>query len=78
MNEPVGHATVSGVFSDGSSVWGCTTGASGTCSMEPGYQWGDRLTFTVTNVSATLPYSPSENRDPDGDSNGTSITVYRP
>jgi subtilisin family serine protease len=78
MNEPVGNATVSGVFDDGPTVFKCVTGASGTCSMEPGYQWGESLTFIVTNVSASLPYSPSENRDPDGDSNGTSIRVDKP
>jgi hypothetical protein len=33
----------------------------------------------VTNVShASLPYQPADNHDPDGDSNGTAITVSKP
>jgi hypothetical protein len=36
-------------------------------------------TFTVDTVShATITYDPSANSDPDGDSDGTSITVNRP
>jgi hypothetical protein len=36
-------------------------------------------TFTVTNVAAGgLTYSASANHDPDGDSNGTSITMLKP
>ena len=48
--------------------------------LVPSLKRGTRfVTFTVTNV--TLPgqtYDPSANQDPDGDSNGTSITVRRP
>jgi hypothetical protein len=35
--------------------------------------------FTVLSISeATHSYSPLDNHDPDGDSNGTSILVMRP
>jgi hypothetical protein len=33
------------------------------------------VTFTVTDVTDTLTYQSGGNHDPDGDSNGTSITV---
>jgi serine protease len=76
---PVTGAFVSGVFSDGSSLFQCTTGASGTCQVQ-GYQYFLAcLTFTVLDVShPTLIYRPEENTDPEGDSNGTSIVTCRP
>jgi hypothetical protein len=37
------------------------------------------VTFTVSNVTlAGNTYNASANHDPDGDSNGTSITVLQP
>ena len=37
------------------------------------------VTFTVTNVTASgATYVSSSNGDPDGDSNGTTITVNKP
>jgi hypothetical protein len=78
MDQPVTNATVSGTFSDGPTVFQCTTNGSGTCFAEGWQMWRNCLTFTVTDVFAGLPYSPSENKDPEGDSNGTSITVCRP
>jgi len=78
-HNPVPSATVYGVFSDGSSVFQCTTGSNGRCSVQ-GYQWlRNSLTFTVTDIyHVDLEYEPVNNHDPDGDSNGTSITVNRP
>ncbi len=75
----VPNARVSGLFSDGPSLFQCTTNASGACTVV-GYQWTlPCLTFGVTNVThATLKYDASLNTDPDGDSNGTQITVCRP
>jgi subtilisin family serine protease len=78
MEEPVVNATVSGTFSDGPTVFQCITNGGGSCFVEGWQMWLSCLTFAVTNVSAGLPYSPSENRDPDGDSNGTSVTVCKP
>ena len=45
-----------------------------------GHQWTlPCLTFSVTSIAhATLRYAPAQNADPDGDSNGTQITVCRP
>ena len=79
LNRPVGSARVSGLFNDGPSLFQCTTNASGSCTVS-GYQLSlSCLTFTVTGVThATLKYQPALNSDPDGDSNGTQITVCRP
>ena len=79
VGSPVPSAGVSGLFSDGPSAFQCTTNASGGCTVV-GYQWYlSCLTFSVTNVAhATLKYAPAQNADPDGDSNGTQITVCRP
>jgi hypothetical protein len=78
-DNPVPGATVFGLFSDGPSVFQCTTNSIGRCSVQ-GYQWFlNSLTFTVTDVyHVDLDYEPADNHDPDGDSNGTSITVSRP
>jgi subtilisin family serine protease len=78
-HNPVPAATVYGVFSDGPSVFQCTTNSNGQCSVV-GYQWFlNALTFTVTDVyHVDLDYEPADNHDPEGDSNGTSITVFRP
>jgi hypothetical protein len=38
-----------------------------------------QVRFTVTNIAATgYTYDASGNHDPDGDSNGTTITVRQP
>jgi serine protease len=79
LNRQVSNARVTGLFNDGASLFQCTTNASGSCTVA-GYQLNlSCLTFTVTNVThATLKYQPALNSDPDGDSNGTQITVCRP
>jgi PKD repeat protein len=78
-NNPVANANVYGVFSDGSTLFTCTTGVSGTCQVT-GYQWTlNCLTYTVVDVThVTLIYRAEENSDPDGDSDGTEITSCRP
>jgi serine protease len=77
--EAVGNAIVDISWSDGSVDW-CITGNNGWCSLV-GYQFRRTrsLTLTVTEVSnSSLPYDPGLNHDPDGDSDGTSITVKQP
>ena len=69
----VGDATIEG----GS----CVTDISGACSLLSGRAVGrsTSMTFTVTGIShATLAYQPVSNHDPDGDSNGTTITIQKP
>ncbi len=81
-DNPLSGATVSGNW--GSPVNGassCTTGASGSCQVSAsGIRNRDKsVRWTVSNVThATLGYDPGANHDPDGDSNGTTITVSKP
>jgi hypothetical protein len=74
-NSPVEGATVSG-------TWGsCTTDGSGQCSLSSGTLRKNlsSATFSVESVSHTdYTYDPAGNTDPDGDSDGTTITVRRP
>jgi serine protease AprX len=79
---PLADATVSGTWSGGySGAAACTTAADGTCSLTTGSIFKNDLsaTFTAGDVThASLAYESADNADPDGDSDGTSITVNRP
>jgi hypothetical protein len=77
---PVSAATVTGTFSTGGKGTGtCTTGSNGTCTVTKGRLRSGSVAFTVTGVThATRTYDSAGNRDPDGDSDGTSVTVFRP
>ena len=79
---PVANATVSGAWSAGATgSSSCTTNGSGQCSVTKGSIKGSvsSVVFTVDSVThSTLAYSPGSNHDPDGDSNGTTITVNKP
>jgi len=79
---PVSGATVNGAWSNGASGSGsCVTDGSGACSITvSGIKSSvSSVDFTVSGVShASLTYQPSANHDPDGDSNGTRITVLKP
>lgn len=75
---PVANATVSGSW-DVAGSSSCTTNSSGLCSMTVVRLRSSSATFTVSNVSASgYTYDAGANTDPDGDSNGTSITILRP
>lgn len=81
IGAPVSGAAVAGAWSGGYNGTGtCTTTTAGTCSLVSG---GMKLTvtsvtFTVTSVSGTgLVYNAAANTDPDGDSNGTAITILK-
>lgn len=78
----VPNATVTAKWSGGKSgtVTG-TTGTNGTVSFATGAisSGTGSVTLTVGGVTHTsLSYEPGSNHDPDGDSNGTSITVTKP
>lgn len=76
-NFPVSGATVNGTWGK-SSTASCTTSTSGTCSVSKGSKALSE-TFTVTGVThSTLTYDATANTDPDGDSNGTVITIIKP
>ena len=77
--QPVAGATVAGTWSGaaGGNVSG-VTGADGTVTLSTGkLSGGTSVKFTVTGVTGLLSYSPGGNHDPDGDSDGTTITVER-
>lgn len=82
VHTPVSNATVTGTWSGGvSGTVTCITNSVGTCSVtSPSISnLQPSVTFTITNIThATLTYNQPANHDPDGDSNGTSITVSRP
>jgi hypothetical protein len=78
---PLANATVSGTWSSGTPVSGsCVTNSRGKCVI------ATRLSKTIPSVvftvdSVTLAgygYTPASNHDPDGDSNGTTITINKP
>jgi hypothetical protein len=79
---PVGGAQVSGAWpaSTGTGgTTGCVTGTAGTCTVwRTVYERYASVQWTVTAVAhPTLAYDPAANGDPDGDSDGTRITVRR-
>jgi PKD repeat protein len=82
-HNPVAGATVTGVWNAGDAngrTLSCTTAGNGRCTVQSGRISNSTasVTFLVTNVAAAgAVYQSSDNHDPDGDSNGTSITVPR-
>jgi hypothetical protein len=75
----IGGAMVSGRWNDNSAA-GCTTDG-GTCTViRSNIRKRDgSVTFSIDDIMAfDLSYAASENHDPDGDSNGTEITVLKP
>jgi hypothetical protein len=77
---PRSGAIVRGTWGNGLSAT-CTTSAAGTCSVGSGSiaRKVQSTTFRVTSVTVgDLVYDSAANHDPDGGSDGTSITVRRP
>jgi hypothetical protein len=81
------HAVVSGVTVTGN--WGggangsasCTTGTNGQCTVTKSNLKSSlsSVTFTLSNMTRTgWTYASNLNHDPDGDSNGSTITIPRP
>jgi hypothetical protein len=74
--------TVSGNWGNGTSGSGsCTTGADGTCSITSSTISNSQtsVSFSVSDLSLSgYTYQPSANHDPDGDSDGTTITIAAP
>lgn len=73
------HRPAAGTYVGGRWTGGvlraCQTGATGTCTIpSPTYASSvHTASFTVLGLAGT--YAPAQNHDPDGDSNGTTITV---
>jgi serine protease AprX len=76
---PIAGATVTGTWTGGVSA-SCVTGTDGTCSVARRFSNSkSSVTFTVGGLSLSgHVYDPGSNHDPDGESNGSTITVYRP
>jgi PKD repeat protein len=75
----VANAVVGGYWTGGSTS-SCTTNGSGQCAVSRSgmLKKTNSVTFTVTNVArAGFGYEPAANHDPDGDSNGTTVSVSR-
>ena len=81
-HSPVSGASVAYSWSsrDASGSGACTTDAAGRCPSD----WTPYLlnrnksvTFTVDSVASSLQYQSTDNHDPDGDSDGTAITVVK-
>jgi hypothetical protein len=79
---PVANATITGKWSNGATGTAtCVTNSSGMCTISKTglKKTTSSVTFSVTGVAhAALSYLAANNHDPDGDSNGTAITVARP
>jgi hypothetical protein len=74
---PVSGASVT--FDTGAGNVSCQTGDTGRCTTKRLNQNNSVPSLTYTVVSVSDPnYNAGENHDPDGDSNGTSITALRP
>ena len=82
-----GDSAVAGVTVSG--TWGgaarggasCVTGVAGTCEVAKANLKGNKAeaTFMVTQIDGTdVVYEAGANHDPDGDSDGTSITISAP
>ncbi len=81
-HNPLNGVVVQGSWSKGEfNVNQCTTSGAGQCIvLAPSIRGSlSSVTFTVTSLTKSgLTYAASANHDPDGDSNGTSITVAKP
>lgn len=78
QGDPVPDVVVEGTWSRGGGA-SCTTGDTGRCRVRERDipKRVKQIGFTVDDVRGPLPYDPDANTDPDGDSDGTSITVRR-
>lgn len=77
---PVAAVTVTGSWSIvvAGSETSCTTDGAGACTMTTGsIRNRDGSTVTLTASVSDPDYQPAANHDPDGDSDGTSITVTK-
>lgn len=79
LEDAVSGATVTFMLSTGTTE-SCVSNAAGECTVwSPEYKKGTKsVIFTVTDVVAADVYQADANHDPDGDSNGLSITALQP
>jgi hypothetical protein len=80
-HNPVANAVVSGTWSGAASgtVTGTTDGSGNVTFSSGNLSSGSTVNFGVTGISHdNFIYDASANHDPDGDSDGSSITVILP
>lgn len=72
--------TVKGTWTSTGTAVTCTTGPGGTCSLDSplAHKTTESQTLRVDDVARPdLTYEPGLNTDPDGDSDGTTITIVK-
>jgi len=77
---PIAGATVDGAWSNGANGGGsCITDAGGQCSVQKQNLKGNvaSVDFAVGSITGAGTYDSPANHDPDGDSNGTAITIFQ-
>ncbi|HCO61741.1 MAG TPA: hypothetical protein DIT58_16305 [Porticoccaceae bacterium] len=77
----ISGAVVSGYWTNKSSqVVSCTTDGVGRCTVTQDRLKNNRdsVAFGVVGITGALPYQQAANSDPDGDSDGTMITLFKP
>jgi hypothetical protein len=76
---PVSGARVTGKFSGALKSTSCTTGSTGVCTVTRSKLKTAAASFTVSGVThSTLTYAASANHDPDGSSDGKTVSVAKP
>ena len=79
--QPVSGVVVSAAWTNGTNGSpSCTTGSNGRCTVSKANLKGNlsSVDLTVTGLSNGVnAYAPGDNQDPDGDSDGTVITVFK-
>jgi subtilisin family serine protease len=78
---PAGGATVSGAWDGGAAASTCVTDSYGQCSVTQSDIKSNQASanFSVTGVlHPSHTYQDADNHDPDGDSDGTTITIMKP
>jgi hypothetical protein len=79
-HNPKSGVTVTGTWKAGGEMYSCTTDNNGVCVVQiAGVRKNmSAVTFTVVDAGlAGWPYDAGANHDPDGDSNGTAVTINR-
>jgi hypothetical protein len=78
-HNPISGVKVSGKWAGATTTVSCTTDSAGRCSLNRSVpNRTTSISFQVTALSKTgFTYVSSANHDPDGDSNGTSITINK-
>jgi len=75
---PLGNVVVTAAWNDGLQV-SCTTTLNGYCAVQRSFSPSKPVTsLTITGVTHQIyAYTAASNHDPDGDSNGTTISIPR-